>query len=486
MKRLASLVLLGLVLALSLLSRHDAQAVIGLSGAPANAAWNPGSLNPKGWWRSDLGVTGTSTVTQWNDQSGNGYNLTVDTGNGATAPAYSASGGPNNVPRITFSGSSTTGMKNASFLNTGVMDAFIVATTTTSTATSNNFLLDGARAGGGSIQVYQQASANTLAASMDGVHVVTLPTVANVPFIAEANLVASSSSSFITLGGGSTTSGSPGTSATNTDLGVGHASATLTGSSAFGWAGDIDEIVIFEGVTLSAGQRTQILNYLKNRYYPTDIPTTNLLMRMRADHVVSPVSGAKFSQWVDMANSGATYTQATSANQFTWLGGDALFGGQPSVTSAAATYLTTSVVPTVSAPFTVYGMVAASSTASTELLFTNSAATVEGGIAGAAWYSYLGGPGAGGTAAAINTPYAVAWLMSTSGSVYVNNSATANWTGTSPGTSTALTMVLGYNGGSLGWIGNEAEIIVYQGAQTQAQIANTFQYMARRYGTYAN
>lgn len=33
-----------------------------------------------GWWKADTGITGTATVTGWADQSGNGHNLTADSG----------------------------------------------------------------------------------------------------------------------------------------------------------------------------------------------------------------------------------------------------------------------------------------------------------------------------------------------------------------------------------------------------------------------
>jgi len=53
------------------------------------------------WYRSDLGVTESGgTVSAWADQSSNARNVSEAT----NKPAYSATGGPNSVPSITFDG----------------------------------------------------------------------------------------------------------------------------------------------------------------------------------------------------------------------------------------------------------------------------------------------------------------------------------------------------------------------------------------------
>jgi hypothetical protein len=55
------------------------------------------------WYAADVGVTtNNNKVTQWNDLSGNGHHVTqADT---SKAPTYSATGGPNSRPTMTFDG----------------------------------------------------------------------------------------------------------------------------------------------------------------------------------------------------------------------------------------------------------------------------------------------------------------------------------------------------------------------------------------------
>ena len=53
------------------------------------------------WFRADLGVTGTTSVTNWADQSGNGHHLDqIDSG--SNNPNLLASGGPNSQACINF------------------------------------------------------------------------------------------------------------------------------------------------------------------------------------------------------------------------------------------------------------------------------------------------------------------------------------------------------------------------------------------------
>lgn len=48
--------------------------------------WNPAALTPSAWFRSDLGISTATGVSQWNDLTGNGHNATQ--GTGANQPIY--------------------------------------------------------------------------------------------------------------------------------------------------------------------------------------------------------------------------------------------------------------------------------------------------------------------------------------------------------------------------------------------------------------
>jgi len=68
-------------------------------GAMANTlANNLVTTNLVASYRADLGITESGTVSQWNDQSGSGWNLTEST----YKPTYNASGGPNGQPYVSF------------------------------------------------------------------------------------------------------------------------------------------------------------------------------------------------------------------------------------------------------------------------------------------------------------------------------------------------------------------------------------------------
>ena len=78
--------------------------MLGLSGG--TGAWNPKALDATFWLRGDLGVTQSSNaISAWADQSVNG--ITVTQGTAGAKPTYSATGGPNNKPCVTFDGGDT-------------------------------------------------------------------------------------------------------------------------------------------------------------------------------------------------------------------------------------------------------------------------------------------------------------------------------------------------------------------------------------------
>lgn len=65
--------------------------------------WTPAKITSlKAWYRADTGVTDSSGVSQWNDQSANAHHLTSS---GTAKPTYNATGGANNTPYLAFDGS---------------------------------------------------------------------------------------------------------------------------------------------------------------------------------------------------------------------------------------------------------------------------------------------------------------------------------------------------------------------------------------------
>jgi hypothetical protein len=80
------------------------QVMMMFSSDPASGITSPLDVDSLFYWyAADVGVTtNNNKVTQWNDLSGNGHHVTqADT---SKAPTYSATGGPNSRPTMTFDG----------------------------------------------------------------------------------------------------------------------------------------------------------------------------------------------------------------------------------------------------------------------------------------------------------------------------------------------------------------------------------------------
>lgn len=110
-----------------------------ISAVPPNPLQILGT-NLLAWYRADTGVTlSGSNVTQWDDQSGNAYHLTVP--GGINSPQYSATSF-NSRPGITFSTSGTTGLQKTSFAPgaISVTSAFLVGTEESTTGSNARFI----------------------------------------------------------------------------------------------------------------------------------------------------------------------------------------------------------------------------------------------------------------------------------------------------------------------------------------------------------
>jgi hypothetical protein len=121
-----------------------------------NPGWTPASLGAAlvAWYRSDLGThLSGGTITQWDDQSGNGYNLA-----GGVAPIYSASGGANNRPYLSATG--TQYLVNASLPAASGAATWIVVMRPTVSNPGGNFTF--AASPGPTYEFYQHVGTNNL------------------------------------------------------------------------------------------------------------------------------------------------------------------------------------------------------------------------------------------------------------------------------------------------------------------------------------
>jgi hypothetical protein len=220
------------------------------------------------------------------------------------------------------------------------------------------------------------------------------------------------------------------------------------------------------------GQFTRTVN-------PSPGDVSDIVMWLRADQVVSPSNGVKFSQWRDLVNGGITYSQFTSGRQFVWNASDSAFGGQPSVTSSASSEM--DAAQSVAAPFTFYCVFDTTTPSAYQILLTDASDVQESGFTGGGYYYYSPSSGNG---TVTTGAHAGSWIHNgTSGSaIYVDSSASPVGTSGVTTSTSAVVFTVGYNGGIDGLLGNEAEIIVYKVAHTAAQVGAVFTYFGQRYG----
>jgi hypothetical protein len=228
--------------------------------ASSTPSFSPLSLSPTAWFRSDLGISldGSNNVETWNDQSGNGYNVTQ--GTSAERPAYNTSGGANGRQRLTWT-ESDMGLQNTSFsLAAYPVDIFVVATYSATLPASNGvYMID--LGSNNDVILIQSGTPNPT--FYDGILLSYTNNnfTQNVPAVLEAcNL--GSASTFINMNGGTPTTGSTGTTAqAATSLTIGN----YGGGFLLGWIGDIYEVVIFSS-ELSSGNRNSLLAYFTSVY----------------------------------------------------------------------------------------------------------------------------------------------------------------------------------------------------------------------------
>lgn len=101
-------------------AKYGIQDTAGIGLVPASL---PGLIT---WFRSDLGVTTSSgKITVWNDQSPTGLILNAN-GGAASFPTYNTSGGPNNRPYLSFTGTQYIGISSGTAPAPAAMTVFSV------------------------------------------------------------------------------------------------------------------------------------------------------------------------------------------------------------------------------------------------------------------------------------------------------------------------------------------------------------------------
>jgi hypothetical protein len=225
------------------------------------SSFTPLSLSPTGWWRSDLGIsTSGSTITQWADQSGNGYTLIPQN----VAPLWEASGGANNLPYTYWTTDADAVMQmictTFPVLNQPIDVFLVVRSPPTESATTSYYLLD---FGGGNNNVtYCDAGSPIQLRQYNAVAFGEYGTLApNTDFVLESQLNDPNSQGLIN----NVLTGSPssiGSRATTGGISVGSYYPYLAG---YCWAGFIYEVLVFDYL-LNSTQRTELLNYFSTRY----------------------------------------------------------------------------------------------------------------------------------------------------------------------------------------------------------------------------
>lgn len=226
-------------------------AVAGMSATLTLNTFNPANLPSALLFldaRKGIHQTG-GVVTQWDDQTSNGYNVS-----GGTGPAYTASGGPNNNPYLTSS--QLTQLLNVSvpalvqpceyfFVGQATGSApgwYAVAMTAGATLNDSLFQVQGAA------QVEQYNPGGGFGGA------VTLPTGTDVVVDAIYHGLTSS----LQVDGGTTT----GTAIATTTSGGGFSIGNAYGTPTQGWVGYIYSVLVCNAI-LSSGDRTSVMNYFQ-------------------------------------------------------------------------------------------------------------------------------------------------------------------------------------------------------------------------------
>ena len=286
------------------------------------------------WLRADKGVVlNGTTVSQWNDQSGNGNNAIQGTAN--AQPLY-VENVLNGLPTLRFDGGNDL-MNITTNLMNGI-SAYTCFSVIKYTYNTNNTLISGNLAGGNSESFLNYAyifAANTLYGNLtlrNGMGYIENDCYTNF------NVLSQNFNGNGTGNSGKLKIYKNGTNLSLTYLGT-VPSTTLANTSLLigrevpnnNWMnGDIAEIIFYNSA-LSDYNRQQVEKYLSSKYnisvaaqtfqFPSSIfrskpqiPRTNMVLWLKADYGVV-LNGTTVSQWNDISGNGNNATQATSSSQ---------------------------------------------------------------------------------------------------------------------------------------------------------------------------
>lgn len=259
------------------------------------------------WFRSDLGVTTSSgTITQWLDQSSSGIVLNSTVG-AASFPTYNTSGGPNNLPYLSFTGTQFIGFNSGQTLpnplnmtvfsvlqfNPASQLSYVFYNNTASVAT----FLDGS----GARTFRNGTGVDVIGSTQTGNWEQWTGTLTNGAQVFRVNGTQ--------VGTSSTAYASPVAGATIAGFGGGTTAHPLTGG--------VVEYICFNRV-LSAYEIQIMEDYLRQRtglFFAPQI--SGLAGWWRSDKLIT-LNSTTVSSWGDLSGFGGTVSQATGANQPTY------------------------------------------------------------------------------------------------------------------------------------------------------------------------
>jgi len=307
---------------------------------------------------SSMTFSGTS-ITQWNDKSGSGYNATV--ASGKTAATYSSSYKAVNFP------ASTTGYVTSYPANPSTETMFVVANN--ASPSGNNNIVIGGQKGARSLGFgYSGANGSTAACAYLNNEVTWCATTPAGSYTAGTTAIISGyvngSSSYISInGGGFSTAGATGFySGTTTYLGVD------TTTPIYYFIGLVMEVIFYNSV-LTSTQIAQVNTYLQQKwntsfqiiqpsapfvarpFIPTDITGCQLwLDGLDSSSITS--SSSVVSAWNDKSGNGNNGTAVGSPtvstqgrNQYVYFNGSSGFRGAVSITGTQITTFAVIIFP---------------------------------------------------------------------------------------------------------------------------------------------